>query len=330
MSGPVAFPRRRRIGRRLNRWLCLLLVLTAVLAPLLANHVPLVARVAGMWSFPAFASYLGPVAPGPGNQTWQEWRQSLPAGSPDFAVMPPCPYGPMQADLAALKAGPTKAHLLGNDDSGRDVLARLIHGTSTAVGIGLGAMLLALVVGVLLGGLAGQRGGFTDAVVLRLIEVFLCFPGLLLVLAAAAFLGDSMAGIVLVLAAVSWTSFARIVRGELLSLRERDFVLCARGLGVSESRILLRHVLPQVRGQVLVVAAFCVAHAIVVESTLSFLGLGPGLSSSWGSMLADGRQQAHLGVWHPWVFPALAIVLAVGCCHVLADDLRERERSVLA
>jgi peptide/nickel transport system permease protein len=312
-------------GRRWNRWLAVLIMLVAVLAPLLANQVPLVARVNGAWSFPAFRSYVGTVPVGPGELTWKQWRQQVQPGSGDFAWMPPCPYGPRETDLGLIEAGPSRAHPLGNDDTGRDVLACLIHGTSTAVGIGLSVSLLALLAGVLLGGLAGLRGGIADAVVLRLIELFLCFPALLLLLTAGTFLGDSTLALVVVLAALSWTSFARIVRGELLSLRERDFVLCARGLGVPEGRILRAHVLPQVRGPVLVTAAFCTANAVVVESALSFLRLGPGANlASWGGLLEQARQHAHLGAWHLWLFPVLALAVAVTCCHRLADDLGKR------
>jgi len=125
-----------------------------------------------------------------------------------------------------------------------------------------------------------------------------------------------------------WTSFARIVRGELLSLRERDFVLIARGLGVSEWRILARHLLPQIRSQIAVTAAFCMASAVVAESTLSFLGLGPNATSSWGTMLRQGSERAHVGEWHLWLFPTAAIVAVVGCCHALADRLRSGRPAV--
>ena len=166
-----------------------------------------------------------------------------------------------------------------------------------------------------------------EFVVLRLVEVFLCFPSLLFLLFATAFFGDSTIGLVLVMASIFWTSFARIVRGELLSLRERDFVLVARGLGVSEWRILARHLLPQARSQIGVTAAFCMASSIVAESTLSFLGLGPGpAATSWGNMLRQGSELAHVGAWHLWVFPTAAIVAVVVTCHVLADRLRGSAR----
>lgn len=322
---PLPMPRTSR-WRRANRWLALVLLLIALLAPFLANDMPLMASVDGHWKFPAAASYFGALRPGPHDLTWKQWWSRLPPEGPDWALMPPWPYGPGESNAALIKAGPSFAHPFGNDDTGRDVLARLLHGTRIALGVGLSASTLAMLLGVLIGGLAGLYGGKVDMLVLRLIEIFLCFPVLFLILAAATFFRDSLLGVVLVLAVVAWPSFARIVRGEILSLRERDYVLCARGLGVSTWRLLWRHMFPQVRGPVLVTMAFAVAQMIVFESTLAFLGLGHGLqSSSWGSVLAQGKANAHFGTWHLWVFPSAAILLTVICCHALADDLRERK-----
>lgn len=317
--------RRRSRWRRANRWLAATLVLVALLAPFLANDLPLCASVDGHWQFPAVQACFGAPPPGPGDQSWKQWWARLPADASDWALMPPWPYGPGETDPQRIGQGPTLAHPFGCDDTGRDLLARLLHGTSTALGVGLSAATLALLIGLLLGGLAGMLGGTVDALVLRLVEVFLCFPALFLVLAAASLFRSSLSGVVLVLALLAWPSFARIVRGELLSLRERDWVQCARGLGVPTWRLLWRHLLPQVRGPVLVTMAFVVAQMIVFESTLSFLGLGGGLqSSSWGSALAQGKANAQFGSWHLWLFPAAAILLTVVCCHTLADDLRER------
>ncbi|MDO8349030.1 MAG: ABC transporter permease [Planctomycetota bacterium] len=321
--GPA--PQRPRGRIRVSRWFAGLLVCVAAFVPLLANDVPLVARVGGHWSFPAFADCVGPPPPGPADLSWKQWWSRLPAGE-DFAIMPPWAHGPGETDPALYRSGPSLMHPLGNDDSGRDLLARLLYGTRTAVGIGLVAVGLAALIGTLLGALAGYRRGLVDVLVLRLIEVFLCFPSLLFLLFASAFFGSSWLGLVLVMASLFWTSFARIVRGELLALRERDFVLVARGLGVSERRILWRHLMPLVKSQIGVTAAFCMASAIVAESTLSFLGLGLGsAASSWGDTLRKGSQFAHLGAWHLWLFPALVIVAVVRCCHVLADQLRGRD-----
>ncbi len=302
-----------------------LLAFVGLFAPVLANDVPLAARIDGVWSFPAVEDWFGKAPPGPNDLSWKQWWSRLPAGSGDVAIMPPWPYGPGETNPRLFRAGPSIAHPLGNDDTGRDVLARLVHGAGTAMSIGAGAVGIGALLGVLLGALAGYRRGIADFVVMRLVEVFLCFPTLLFLVFVTAFFGDSMLGIVVVMASLFWTSFARVVRGELLSLRERDFVLVARGLGVPGRTILLRHLLPQLWSPIGVTAAFCMATAIAVEATLSFFGFGPGLStSSWGTMLRQGSELAHLGAWHLWFFPSLAITVVVMCCHVLADRLRRR------
>lgn len=312
--------------RRRAPWLfAALLAVAAVFAPVLANDVPLVARVAGQWSFPAFAELVTAPPPGPGDLGWKEWHRGLAADSADFAVWPIWSFGPTETLPELARQGPSWRHPLGNDDTGRDVLARLLRGARTTIGTGLAGVLLAAVFGTLLGALAGMRGRLVDALVMRLVEVFLCFPTLLLLLAVAACFGNSRLAMVVAFAATMWPSFARIVRGELLSLREREFVPVARHLGVGERRLFVRHLLPQLQGQIGVVAAFCMGSAIVAESTLSFLGVGPGVQSgSWGGVLAQGKANAHLWVWHLWAFPGALIAGAVICCHAIADRLQPR------
>lgn len=316
-------PAQRAWWRHGVTWFVGFVLFVGLFAPLVANEVPLVARVGGHWSFPAFADLVGAPPVGPADQSWKQWWASLPSDADDFAWLPPWPYGPNEVDPSRYRLGPCFAHPFGNDDTGRDMLARVVHGTATVVELGLPAVLLGALVGTLLGAWAGYRRGLVEVLVLRAIELFLCFPTLLFLLFAAAFLGNSLVWSVLVLAAMFWTSFARIVRGALLSLRERDFVLVARGLGVPEWRILTHHLLPQVWSQVGVTAAFCMAAAVVAESTLSFLGIGLRAgTSSWGTMLKQGSEQAVLGCWHLWFFPTLAIVAVVVGCHLLADRLR--------
>ncbi|MEZ6038580.1 MAG: ABC transporter permease [Planctomycetota bacterium] len=313
--------------RRALPWLLLgLSVLVGLFAPLLANDVPLAARVQGHWSFPAFADLVGDPPPGPDDLGWKQWWSRLGADSEDLAWMPPWPYGPEETDAERFGARPHVSHPFGCDDTGRDVLARLVHGAGTAIRLGLPAVLLGALIGSLLGAWAGLAGGVVDFVVQRLIELFLCFPTLLFLMFAAAFFGSTATGLTLVMASLFWITFARIVRGELLSLRERDFVLVARGLGVSTWRIVTRHLLPQLIGQVGVTAAFAMAAAIAAESTLSFLGFGPNVPSSWGLMLRQGAAQAATGAWHLWLFPAAAIATTVIACHVVADRLAARAR----
>jgi peptide/nickel transport system permease protein len=304
-------------------WTFVGLILTVgIFAPLIANDVPLVAKVDGSYSFPAFADLVGDVPPGPHDLSWKQWWSRLSSQDEDWAWMPPRPYGPLETDAALFYSEPSWAHPFGNDDTGRDVLARVVHGAATAVCLGLPSVLMAALIGTLLGAWAGFARGIVDVVVQRFIDVFLCFPTLLFLLFASAFFGSSWFALITVMVLRFWISFARIVRGEMLSLRERDFVLVARGLGISTWRILVRHLMPQTISAIGVTAAFCMASAIVAESTLSFLGVGPNAQSSWGTMLRQGSEQAAIGAWHLWFFPAAAIITVVVSCHMLADRLR--------
>ncbi|MEI6130154.1 MAG: ABC transporter permease [Planctomycetota bacterium] len=310
---------------RTTGMLLLLLLLLVAFGPLLASEVPLVARVDGQLCMPAVQELFGSAPPGPGDLDWQSWAKSLPISSHDFAWSTPWPHGPFATDPKRLRAGPSLLYPLGQDDTGRDVLARILRGARPSLLLCAVGVLLAAVLGVVLGGFAGLRRGLADLLVMRLLELFLCFPMVLVLMALAALFGNSSIGVVVVFGLSMWPSFARIVRGELLTLRERDFVHAARGLGLSETRILLAHLLPQLRGPISTTAAFCMAQAVVAESTLSFLGLGPGAQSgSWGSILMQGKQSAHLGVWHLWLFPALAILSSVMLCHALAERHRTR------
>lgn len=311
-----------RHKRRL-RWAWLVLgcvALVGVFAPLLATDRPWYVEVDGAARYPAFAACwdadAGAVPDGAGS--WREWVAAPPAGVHSLTVhWAPVPYDPEGVDEAAFYAGPSAKHWLGADRVGRDLAARLIHGAATALWVGLQVVLLAGLVGIALGALAGLRGGGVDFVILRVIELFQCFPGLVLVMCVVAFVAQSQLAIVLVLASVYWTSFARIVRGEFLSLRESEFVRTARGLGVGTGGLVLRHMLPAVRGPLGVVAAFVATGAIVVEATLSFLGLGMD-TVSWGGALA-AFEQGRASAWHLWVFPSFAIGVTVIALHSVAD-----------
>ncbi|MFT4515836.1 MAG: peptide/nickel transport system permease protein [Planctomycetota bacterium] len=309
--------------RRCLPWTCVAVMLAVgIFAPLIANDVPLVAKVDGTYSFPAFADLVGDAPPGPHDLSWKQWWSRLSTQDEDWGWMPPRPYGPLETDVALFYGKPSWAHPFGNDDTGRDVLARVVHGTATAVSLGLPSVLMAALIGTLLGAWAGLARGIVDVVVQRFIELFLCFPTLLFLLFASAFFGSSWFALITVMVLRFWISFARIVRGEMLSLRERDFVLVARGLGISTWRILIRHLMPQLISAIGVTAAFCMASAIIAESTLSFLGVGPNAQSSWGTMLRQGSEQAAIGAWHLWFFPAASIITVVVSCHMLADRLR--------
>jgi len=214
-------------------------------------------------------------------------------------------------------------HPLGTDTLGRDVASRLLHGARVSLLVGFSAVLLAGVSGVVLGLVSGWYRGWLDDVLMRLGDVQLAFPVLVLAVAVLAVLGASVMNLILVLGVTGWITYARIVRGEVLTLRERDFVAAARALGADDAWILRRHLLPNVLPPITVVATFSVARTIVAEASLSFLGLGiPAPAPSWGAMLDEGRNYITTGWWLA-LFPGLAILLLVLGINLVGDWLRD-------
>jgi peptide/nickel transport system permease protein len=219
---------------------------------------------------------------------------------------------------------PDSPFILGTDHVGRDVLSRLIHGARVAWLIGASAVLLSGVVGVILGLISGYYGGLIDDFISWLANVELAFPFILLAIVVAAILGAGLFNLILVLAVVSWVVYARVVRGETLVQREQEFVHAARALGASNTRILFRHVLPNVLTPVIVIATFEFSRMIISEASLSFLGLGvqPAIPS-WGSMLADGRQYLATAWWVA-TLPGLGITVTVLAINLVGDWLRDQ------
>jgi peptide/nickel transport system permease protein len=214
-------------------------------------------------------------------------------------------------------------HPLGTDTLGRDVASRLLHGARVSLVVGFSAVLLAGVVGVALGLVSGWYRGWLDDALMRLGDVQLAFPVLVLAVAVLAVLGASVWNLILVLGVTGWITYARIVRGEVLTLREREFVAAARALGAGDGWILRRHLLPNVLPPITVVATFSVARTIIAEASLSFLGLGiPAPEPSWGAMLDEGRNYITTGWWLA-LFPGLAILLLVLGINLVGDWLRD-------
>jgi peptide/nickel transport system permease protein len=219
--------------------------------------------------------------------------------------------------------GGNARHPLGTDTLGRDVLSRLLHGARISLIVGLAAVLVAGVVGVGLGLVAGYRGGWADDLLMRLGDIQLAFPVLLLGVAVIAVLGASLVNMILVLGASGWVTYARIARGETLSLKERDFVAAARALGAPARHVVARHLLPNVLPPLMVVTTFSVARTIIAEASLSFLGLGlPPPTPSWGAMLDEGRNYITTGWWLA-LFPGLAILVLVLAINLCGDWLRD-------
>ncbi|MBI2963997.1 MAG: ABC transporter permease [Deltaproteobacteria bacterium] len=233
------------------------------------------------------------------------------------------PRDPSRPALAENLRGPSLAHPFGQDRLGRDILSRTLHGARVSLVVGLSTVAISLALGTAIGLLAGFAGGWIDEVVMRAVDVLLAFPGILLAIALSAVLGPSLGNVVLALSVIGWTGYARLVRAETLSLRERAHVESAVSLGAGPLRIVTLHVLPLLAGPLAVQATFGFSAAVVAEASLSFLGLGTQPPTpSWGAMLNEGRSFLLVAP-HVALFPGLAVFLTVLGINVLGDGLRD-------
>jgi peptide/nickel transport system permease protein len=230
---------------------------------------------------------------------------------------------PGEIDVVRRLQSPSWAFPLGTDDLGRDVLARIFSGARISLLVGFVAVGISTLIGIVLGALAGYYGRWVDGVIMRFVDIMLCFPSFFLILAVIAFLEPSIWNIMIIIGLTSWMGVARLVRAEFLSLRERDFVLAARALGARDSRIIFRHILPNSLSPVLVSATLGVAGAILTESALSFLGIGvQPPTPSWGNMLIAGKQTLGTAWWLS-AFPGLAILITVLGYNLLGEGIRD-------
>jgi peptide/nickel transport system permease protein len=291
--------------------LVILLFVIAVFAPVIANDRPLIVSVEGHIQFPIINNMV--------NTDWNDMVESRGG----WVIWPPVRYGPTQIDLGAHLMPPGKLHLLGTDDRGRDVMARMIHGTRISLSVGFVAVSIYTVIGVFLGALAGFYGGRVDVIISRLIEVMMCFPTFFLILAVLAFLPPSIYNIMVVLGLTSWTGVARLVRGEFLKQRKIEYVSAAKVVGASDLRIIFYHILPNSLAPVLVSATFGIAGAILIESSLAYLGFGvPPPAPSWGEILSQSKQYIDFAWWLT-VFPGFAIFLTVTAYNLVGEGLRD-------
>jgi len=233
------------------------------------------------------------------------------------------PFDPKAMDLCGGLSGPALPHLFGQDKHGRDILSMLIYGARVSAIVGAGTVAVSAAVGCLLGAVAGLRGGFWDQLIMRVVDILLAFPGILLAIALTAVTGPSLVNVVIALSARGWVGYARLVRAQTLVEREKGYVEAAKALGAGSGRIIFRHLLPNAVTPVVIEATFGLAGAILAEASLSFLGLGPQGMPTWGGMLNDGasflRAAPHLAI-----FPGLAIMVTVLGFNFLGDALRDR------
>jgi len=299
------------------------IMLTALLAPFIANNKPYYYIDDGEWKFPILedvyfvSSYVH----------YPEYLETnfrkLAKDGRNTLLMPPVPYSPNEYDLDTILMAPSSDHWMGTDDQGRDIMARMLYGSQVSLSVGFVAVGIYVILGIIIGAIAGYFGGKIDMLISRVIEVVMCFPTFFLILAVIAYIEPSLYKIMIVIGVTGWTGIARLVRGEFFKLRDQDFVTSSRSLGFSPARIIFRHIFPNSLSPVLVSITFGVASAILVESSLSFLGFGvQPPTPSWGQILSQSREFMDIA-WWLMVFPGVAIFLTITAFNLVGEGLRD-------
>lgn len=233
------------------------------------------------------------------------------------------PYDPAAIDLFNIQSPPSPEHWMGTDDLGRDTLTRLLYGSRVTLAVALAATAIGVLVGVVLGGISGYYGGLLDTVIMRFIDVMLSFPTLFLLIILSAYVKATILGIVLIIGFTGWMGIARLVRGELLSLKQKEFVEASHAVGARDARIIFRHLIPNAMGPVIVAGTLNIGYSILYESSLSFLGVGiQPPAASWGNMLTNAQSYV---VNAPWLafWPGICIFVTVLCFNFVGDGLRD-------
>ena len=294
----------------------------AWLAPVIANNRPIIMSWDGRTLFPAVAQMVPFKFFVKYPQLATLDFENLKHDESVALVMPPVPYSPIATSLDHRLERPDHRHWMGTDELGRDVFARLLYGTGISLKVGLVATGISLVIGLFIGALAGYYGGAADILLSRLIEIVICFPFLFLILAVIAFLPPSIYNIMIVIGITRWTDIARYSRAEFVRLKAHEFTEAARALGARDMTIIFRHILPNSLATVLVTATFGVASAVLIENSLTFLGLGiQPPAPSWGGVLASAREQDF--AWWMTIFPGIAIFVTVTAYNLLGEGLRD-------
>lgn len=234
------------------------------------------------------------------------------------------PYSPIEQNLYERLRGPSLSHILGQDSLGRDILSRMIYGSRVSLKVGFFTIFISAIVGTFIGSLAGYYGGKIDQVLMRVCDIFLAFPGLLMAITLISIMGPGLNNVIIALCIFGWVGYARLVRGQILSLKNLDYIKAAIACGLGDVRIIFKHFLPNLMAPVIVYSTFGMAGAIIAEAGLSFLGLGvQPPESSWGMMLSEGRRFLLIAP-HVTTFPGIAIMVVVLGLNILGDALRDR------
>lgn len=235
------------------------------------------------------------------------------------------PYGRDTVDLLNIESAPTAKHILGTDELGRDIFTRLIYGGQVSLSVGVFATLIQLAIGITLGAIAGYFGGITDKIIMRFVDIVMCFPFLVIAITIASILGPSIWNVMIVIGILGWPKIARIVRAEILSLKEREFIEAAKALGLDSKDIILKHIIHNIYAPIIVYGTLGIAQGILSEASLSFLGLGVKQPQpSWGNMLSAAQNMRVLqSEWWLWIPPGLFVFLTIISINFLGDGLRD-------
>ncbi|MCT4507871.1 MAG: ABC transporter permease [Tepidibacter sp.] len=228
-------------------------------------------------------------------------------------------------DLYSIECSPSKEHVLGTDEIGRDVFTRLVYGGRVSLTVGVTATAIQLIIGILLGVISGYCGGIVDKIIMRIVDIIMCFPFFVIAIAMASILGPSIWNIVIIIGILSWTKLARIVRAEVMALKEREFIQAAKILGATPIRIIIKHLIPNITSSIIVYSTISIADGILSEAALSFLGMGVRPPQpSWGNMLAAAQNMRALqSQWWLWLPPGILVLLTVLSINFIGDGLRD-------
>ena len=300
-------------------------IFIALFADFLSYAKPLYVKYEGTTYFPVIKDYLV----GIGLTRWDppeliniNWKELDNQNKVESIVWAPVPYGPAEVDLMHSLSKPRGDHYLGTDQVGRDLLSGLIHGSRISLSVGFVAAGISAFIGVILGSLAGYYGGKMDIIISRFIEIMLTFPLFFLIIVIVAIYGSSIWYVMLAIGLTSWTREARLIRGEILKVRNMEYVLAASSVGLPNRKIIFRHVLPNSIAPVLVSIAFAISAAIIIEAALSFFGMGVSATTvTWGSLINEGRTAPN--AWWLAIFPGLMIFISVVAYNLIGEGLRD-------
>ncbi len=291
-------------------WIVLFLFVIALCAPLIANNKPYIIIKNNALYFPIIIDY-------------KEFEGVDFKKIDGYKLFPPIPYSYSEYDLNAIVVPPSSKHLLGTDEQGRDLAARMIYGTRVSIFVGFVAVFIYVTIGIIIGALAGFYGGWVDIIISRIIEIVMCFPTFFLILTILALWGQSLLNVMIVIGITGWTGIARIVRGEFFKLREQDFAVASRALGAKDWWIIFKHILPNAMAPVMVSATFGIASTILIESSLSCLGFGvQPPTPSWGDILSQSRDFIDFAWWLTLI-PGFAIFITITSYNVVGEGLQD-------